>query len=276
VKGLSILASTAAAAIESARLVETIRQLNQDLEQRVRERTAELERANRAKDHFLATMSHELRTPLNAILGFTGTLLMKLPGPLTADQEKQLRTVQRSGKHLLSLINDMLDLARIESGKVELKPEPMVLQHILQEAIGILRPLADSKSLLLEVEVPENPLALLTDARAFNQVLLNLANNAIKFTDRGKVRIAVRTLETNGRQTVAIDVIDTGIGISPEDQVHLFQAFTQVGNPGQRRAGGTGLGLHLSRRLAELLGGGITCKSELGQGSIFTLVLPGA
>ncbi len=160
-------------------------------ERTLQEKNLELENASLAKDRFLASMSHELRTPLNAILGFTGTLLMKLPGPLTPDQEKQLRTVQASARHLLSLINDLLDLAKIESGKVELNLEPVVCQGVVQEVAAALRPLAEGKGLEFEAAVPAPELAVRADRRALSQILLNLTNNAIKFTEKGGVCLEV-------------------------------------------------------------------------------------
>ena len=244
------------------------------IEQALREKNVELENANQAKDRFLASMSHELRTPLNAIIGFTGTLLMKLPGPLTTDQEKQLHTVQTSGRQLLSLINDLLDLAKIEAGKVELLLEPTACQTIVHEVAGALRPLAVNKGLQFEVTVPEADLVVRTDRRALNQIILNLANNAIKFTERGRVHIRLRQGQSDGRPITEISVEDTGIGIRPEDQSKLFDAFSQVDVSIRRRYEGTGLGLHLSRKLAELLGGQITFRSEFGKGSTFTLRLP--
>jgi protein-histidine pros-kinase len=242
-------------------------------ERTLQEKNIELESASLAKDRFLASMSHELRTPLNAILGFTGTLLMKLPGPLTADQEKQLRTVQTSAKHLLSLINDLLDLAKIESGKVELHPEPLVCQSVIQEVAVALRPLADGKGLQFETTVPPQDMVVRSDRRALSQILLNLANNAIKFTEKGGVSLEIVRRQEDGRTLTEFNVTDTGSGIRPEDQAKLFQAFTQVDASLKRRHEGTGLGLHLSRKLAELLGGRITIRSEYGKGSTFTLVL---
>jgi protein-histidine pros-kinase len=218
-------------------------------------------------------MSHELRTPLNAIIGFTGTLLMKLPGPLTTDQEKQLRTVQGSARHLLSLINDLLDLAKIESGKVELNLEPVLCQNVVLEAVTSLRPAAEMKGLSFEVKMPEVDLVVQTDRRALSQILLNLTNNAIKFTEHGRVCLALSQHQIDGRLLTEMMVTDTGIGIRPEDQAKLFQAFSQVDGSSKRRYDGTGLGLHLSRKLAELLGGWITFHSEYGHGSTFTLVL---
>jgi protein-histidine pros-kinase len=245
------------------------------VEHTLQEKNAELENANLAKDRFLATMSHELRTPLNAVLGFTGTLLMRLPGPLTADQEKQLRTVQSSAKHLLSLINDLLDLAKIESGKVELQLESFNIQSIIQGVAVALQPMAERKGLRFETRVPPRDLLVRADRRALSQILLNLTNNAIKFTERGSVCLEVVQQQVAGRTVTKFNVADTGVGIRPEDQARLFQAFSQVDASVKRRYEGTGLGLHLSRKLAELLGGKLTLHSEFGQGSTFTFALEG-
>lgn len=244
-------------------------------EQTLREKNLELEKANRAKDQFLASMSHELRTPLNAIIGFTGILLMRLPGPLTAEQDKQLRTVQSSAKHLLSLINDLLDLARIESGRVELSMEPVDCQDVIQEVSTALRPAAENKGLGYSIKVPETPVIARTDRRALSQILLNLVSNAIKFTDKGEVQIELTHHPQRDVGGIEIAITDTGVGIREQDQARLFGAFTQVGPGGQKRADGTGLGLHLSRKLAELLEGRIELQSETGKGSRFTLLLRG-
>jgi PAS domain S-box-containing protein len=244
-------------------------------EQTLQEKNIELENASLAKDRFLANMSHELRTPLNAIIGFTGTLLMKLPGPLTDDQGKQLRTIQTSARHLLSLINDLLDLAKIESGKVELKLEAVSCRSVIEEVGETLRPLADEKGLNLSIRVPEGDLMMRTDRRALSQILLNLANNAIKFTEQGKVEIKLRQERVNGHVRIELSVCDTGMGIKLEDQNKLFQAFTRVDSPTVRHHEGTGLGLHVSQKLAELVGGHIVFRSEYGKGSEFTLVIEG-
>ncbi|WP_128003486.1 PAS domain-containing sensor histidine kinase [Piscinibacter defluvii] len=245
-------------------------------ERTLQEKNLELERASRAKDRFLATMSHELRTPLNAVIGFTGLLLMKLPGPLTPEQEKQLKLVQASGKHLLSLINDLLDLARIESGKVELHREPVACAALLDEVLQTLRPAAQAKGLRLEAGPVDGRLELNTDRRALQQVLINLANNAVKFTVVGSVTLSVTRVNEGDAAQVEFGVADTGIGISAEDCARLFQAFAQVGDPRRRQGEGTGLGLHLSHRLAELMGGRILVESEPGVGSRFALRLPEA
>ena len=238
------------------------------VEQALQEKNIELERANRAKDRFLASMSHELRTPLNAIIGFTGTLLMRLPGPLTDDQEKQLRTVQTSGKHLLSLINDLLDLARIESGKVELSREPVSCVAVAEAVGASLRPMAEAKGLALTIQSAGDGPLIWTDRRALHQILLNLASNAVKFTSAGSIQIEIR------RTAAAVEfaVADTGVGIRGQDQEKLFRAFSQLDPSGEHNEG-TGLGLHLSQKLAELLGGTITFESQFGQGSTFKLTL---
>jgi len=241
-------------------------------EQALQEKNIELESANRSKDRFLASMSHELRTPLNAIIGFTGTLLMKLPGPLNGDQEQQLSTVQVSAKHLLSLINDLLDLAKIESGKVEIKYESIVCQSVVEEVAAALRPLSESKGLDFQVRAPAGSVRVESDRRILSQILINLTNNAIKFTDKGKVQIELGTRPENGHSLATIAVIDTGVGIRPEDKEKLFQAFQQVDI--DHRGEGTGLGLYLSQKLAVLIKGRIELESEYGKGSVFRLLIP--
>lgn len=240
-------------------------------EQTLQEKNAELEKANLAKDRFLASMSHELRTPLNAVIGFTGTLLMKLPGPLTGDQENQLKTIQTSAKHLLSLINDLLDLAKIESGKVELSFETVNCASVIREVAATLRPLAETKGLQFSIEMPTEEIIIQTDRRALGQIIINLTNNAIKFTDKGMVRLKIEQHDNNDRLVTTFSVIDTGIGIRPEDQERLFQAFQRVDSPQMRQHEGTGLGLYISQKLADLLGGQIKLLSQYGEGSTFTL-----
>jgi len=242
-------------------------------EQTLQEKNLELEGANLAKDRFLASMSHELRTPLNAIIGFTGTLLMKLPGPLTAEQNKQLSTVQVSARHLLSLINDLLDLAKIESGKVEVRAEPVLCQAVLTEVSASLRHLGEAKGLHFETRAPESDLVLDTDRRALTQILLNLTNNAIKFTEHGSVSIELAQDKGPAGLRTSFTVEDTGVGIRAEDQTKLFEAFEQLGVTGARRHEGTGLGLHLSQKLARMLGGHIEFQSRAGKGSRFSLVI---
>jgi protein-histidine pros-kinase len=243
-------------------------------EHTLQEQNLALERANQAKDRFLANMSHELRTPLNAVIGFTGTMLMRLPGPLTDAQERQLTIIQTSAKHLLALINDLLDLAKIESGKVELQLAPEDCAEVIDEVVANLRPLAEHKALQFDVSMPTRDLVIRTDRRALSQILLNLLNNAIKFTERGEVRLEVARRNAGGRMSTVIYISDTGIGIRPEQQHRLFQASVQSRDIGDRPREGTGLGLYLSQKLAGLLGGVIEFSSEFGQGSVFTLVIP--
>ncbi|HEV2036583.1 MAG TPA: PAS domain S-box protein [Candidatus Dormibacteraeota bacterium] len=243
-------------------------------ERQLQETNLQLERADQAKDRFLASMSHELRTPLNAIIGFTGTLLMKLPGPLNSEQEEQLQTVQSSGRHLLSIINDLLDLAKIESGKWEGDFQPLDCAELAREVAGGLSPLARNKGLSFSVTAPEQVLTASVDRRALTQILINLSNNAIKFTDTGQVRLEVHESASNGHATVRFDVIDTGIGIKQEDQAKLFEAFEQLKKHGTAPREGTGLGLYICQRLAGLLGGSIEFTSEFGAGSAFSFIVP--
>ena len=233
----------------------------------------ELAEASRMKSAFIANMSHELRTPLNAIIGFTGALLMKLPGPLTTEQDKQLNTIRNSARHLLSLINDILDVAKIEAGKVTLELEAVHCQQLVQEVAETLRPLARQKGLALEVEVAAEDVVLQTDRRALTQILINLLNNAIKFTEKGAVKLSLGLRGDTEPAMVEFSVIDSGAGIREEDQAKLFQAFSQLDSTSTRHAEGAGLGLYLSQNLANLLGGSLFFHSDFGQGSVFTLAL---
>jgi protein-histidine pros-kinase len=242
-------------------------------EQALQEKNAELAQANLVKDRFLDSMSHELRTPLNAIIGFTGVLLMQLPGPLTAEQDEQLHTIQTNAEHLLSLIENVLDLVKIASGKVELKCEPVICQSVIQDVAATLRPAAAAKDLQFTVSLPQPDLVVHTDRQALRQILFNLTSNAIKFTEQGSVRLELLQRRVDDQVRTEIRVVDTGIGIQAAHQVKLFEAFEQADNSSTRRYEGTGLGLHLSQRLANLLGGSLTCRSEYGQGSTFTIVL---
>jgi protein-histidine pros-kinase len=239
------------------------------------DKNRELEAAADAKNRFLANMSHELRTPLNAIIGFTGTMLMRLPGPLTAAQEKQLTTIQGSARHLLSLINDLLDVAKIEAGKHEVQLSAVSCGEIVDEVAGSLRPLAEKKGLDFRISI-EDDVVIRTDRRALSQIVINLASNAIKYTDAGEVEILLARDRGESPAVGEIRVRDTGAGIRPEDQAKLFQAFTQIDSSSTRRHEGTGLGLHLSQKLAELLGLRITFATHYGEGSTFTLHLKDA
>jgi protein-histidine pros-kinase len=239
------------------------------VERELRETNLALEEASLAKNRFLANMSHELRTPLNAIIGFTGTLLMELPGPLNSEQNSQLETVQTNGRHLLAIINDLLDLGKIQSGKVELQREPVLCQNVLEEVAASQRALARDKGLRLELAMPAEAIVLRTDRRALKQILLNLVNNAIKFTDQGTVRLEVGNGRGDG--ATVFTVVDTGLGFALDMHEKLFAAFEQLDI--QSRREGTGLGLYISQKLAALLGGHIECESTPGAGSTFSLRL---
>ena len=261
---------------ESAFVMSAIRDISERkrFEKALQDKNRELASANQAKDHFLAGMSHELRTPLNAIIGFTGTLLMQLPGPLNAEQQKQLRTVQSSGRHLLALINDLLDIAKIAAGKVAQVLEAVDCKDVLHEVEATLRPQAVAKGLVFEMQLAQPSVVLQIDRRALCQIVLNLTGNAIKFTEKGYVRLTLEYHTRDARSVVEIGIEDSGIGIPPDDLEKLFGAFTRI-NPARSNAPeGTGLGLHLSQKLAELMGGRIAVQSESGRGSRFTLVLP--
>ena len=244
------------------------------IERALHEKNLELQSAAAAKDRFLATMSHELRTPMNAIIGYTGTLMMRLAGPLTPDQERQLGIIQTSAKHLLSLINDLLDLAKIESDKHEVAMEDVDVDAIVEEVTTSLRPMADKKGIRFSLEPSTGSPPLRTDRRALSQIVINLVGNAIKFTEAGEVVVKARRELVGKRPFRVLSVKDTGCGISPENLEHLFQAFTQLDSSSTRRHEGTGLGLYLSQKLAGLIGGRLTCDSHVGVGSTFELLLP--
>ncbi|MTW03311.1 PAS domain-containing sensor histidine kinase [Pseudoduganella ginsengisoli] len=261
---------------EGTLIMSAIRDITErkNIEQALYEKNLALAQANQAKDRFLASMSHELRTPLNAILGFTGTLLMCLPGPLTDEQERQLRTIQGSARQLLVLINDLLDLTKIASGKVELQLQPVGCHALLAELLAEFRPQAQRKGLALDYMAPDRDLTVHGDRRALLQILGHLVGNAIKFTEHGTVQVILARSEIRGRAFAAISVSDTGAGISPDMQGRLFEAFSQLGSGERQQAEGAGLGLHLCQKLAKLLDGEIQFESRHGEGSVFTLAVP--
>ena len=234
----------------------------------------ELGNAELATDRFVASMSHELRTPLKAVIGFIGTLSM-MPVSLLPERTKQLRALQASSRLLLSLIDDLLELAKIESGKVEINRERVECRRVVEDIVTALWPAAEIKGLTLEATVSPPDLCVQADRRALSQILLNLINNGIKFTERGSVSLRVGRRQEGARRLTEFSVTDTGIGIRAEDQAKLFQAFTQVDALHGQRHEGTEPGLHLSRQLAELLGGQITVRSLYGKGTTFTLRLEG-
>ena len=244
----------------------------QELQRETQDKADALARASQYKSEFLANMSHELRTPLNAIIGFTGTLLMKLPGPLNPEQEKQLRIVQTGAKHLLSLINDLLDVAKLSANKVSLNLEPVDCKALIEEVSATLELEARRKGLAFAVHMPSEAVLLTTDRRALSQILINLVGNAIKFTQQGQVDVVLHELALpGGGRSVQLRVRDTGPGIALQEQPRLFEAFSRVESADRRHHEGSGLGLHLSRKLAEALGGTLGFDSEEGRGSTFVL-----
>jgi signal transduction histidine kinase len=260
---VSTFADQAAIAIENVRLFDEIQ-----------DKSRQLAEASERKSEFLASMSHELRTPLNAIIGLTEMLVTNAARFGTDKAQEPLRRVNAAGTHLLSLINEVLDLSKIEAGKLELNPEPVNLPRLIDEVIGTAGQLAEKNQNRLVVEAQENLGALNADSMRLKQILLNLLSNACKFTKEGEVALRVRKL-ADGRDWVELAVADTGIGLTAEQQAKLFQEFTQADSLTARRYGGTGLGLALSRKLARMMGGDVTVASEPGKGSVFTVRLPG-
>ncbi|HAZ30306.1 TPA: hypothetical protein DCY65_01885 [Candidatus Acetothermia bacterium] len=253
-----------------------------ELEQRVAERTAELATArdravaaDRTKSVFLATVSHELRTPLNSIIGFAGILLQGLAGPVSDEQAKQLGMVQQSARHLLTLINDILDISKIEAGELALHREPFDLRPVIERVVQSVTPLAEKKGLTLVTEIGRGIGETIGDRRRVEQVLLNLLHNAVKFTEAGRITITAVVAAEGDEPQIRVQVTDTGIGINPEDFPRLFVPFQQLDSGLARRHEGTGLGLAISKRLVIALGGTIAAESPgLGQGSTFTVTLP--
>jgi signal transduction histidine kinase/CheY-like chemotaxis protein/HPt (histidine-containing phosphotransfer) domain-containing protein len=230
--------------------------------------------ANKTKSEFLANMSHEIRTPLTGILGFTDLLLARAEENDVEVRIDYLKTIKNSGKHLLNLINDILDLSKIESGQMEIARHPFHPHEVLQEVYTVLKVKTDNKKLKLDYRWLSNvPLTIYSDASRLRQILINLVGNSTKFTNKGGVAMLARTELINDKEMLVIDVIDTGIGIAEHHLTKLFQSFVQADNSVTRKFGGTGLGLAISRRFARLMGGDITVRSQLGEGSAFTLVI---
>ena len=262
---------------ERERAMMALERSRRELEFRVEERTSELkaakeraEAADKLKSAFLATMSHELRTPLNSIIGFTGIILRERVGPLNDEQKKQLNMVRSSSQHLLALINDVLDISKIEAGQMQLAHENVDLRQILEKTERSTRPLADGKGLTLGLEIAPEVDTVMGDGRRVEQVLLNLLSNAIKFTEKGSVKIVCESEEGN----VVVKVIDTGIGIKPNDMETIFETFRQIDSGLTRKYEGTGLGLSISKKLVESMGGRMWATSTWGSGSTFGFFLP--
>ena len=247
------------------------------LELKVADRTKELasakqraEESDHLKSAFLASMSHELRTPLNSIIGFSGILLQEKVGPLTEEQRKQLNIVKGSSTHLLNLINDVLDISKIESGHLTITPESFRVDLWVGMAISALKPLADKKGLTLEHDIEPDLPEIFSDKRRVEQILINLINNAIKFTNEGGVKVYCYQDD----DMLVMKVVDTGIGIREADFETIFSTFRQVDRELNKNIEGTGLGLSICKKLSELLGGSIRVESTLGKGSSFTVKIP--
>jgi signal transduction histidine kinase/sensor domain CHASE-containing protein len=262
---------------ERGEAITALEQIRKDLELIVADRTRELliakeaaESADRIKSAFLATMSHELRTPLNSIIGFTGILLQDLAGPINEEQRKQLGMVQNSAHHLLALINDVLDISKIEAGQLQVYAQPFDLRHSIETVRQAIEPIAKKKKLHMQVRMNTPVGTIVGDRRRVEQVLMNLLSNAIKFTDDGMVSVQCNIRDGD----IEIAIADTGIGIKAEDLPVLFQPFRQIETGLSRKHEGTGLGLSICKRLLDLLGGSIQVRSEPGAGSTFTVILP--
>jgi signal transduction histidine kinase len=272
--------------VDNARLARQLRLLNEGLEERIRLSTEELEernrrlewqsrelqKASRLKSEFLASMSHELRTPINAMLGYTALLQEKIYGELTDKQENALRKIYSASQHLLALINDILDLSRIEAGKMPIRIEEVRLNAIVHELSQAIEPMVREKRLEYRTELSEDLPVLLTDRTKVKQILLNLLTNAVKFTPEGSVVLRAHMLETRDRFRVEVE--DTGIGILEHDLEAIFDDFRQVDQSSTRQYGGTGLGLSITRKLVALLKGKVGVVSQYGKGSTFSIELP--
>jgi signal transduction histidine kinase/CheY-like chemotaxis protein len=267
---LQNFAAQAVIAIENARLLNELRARTRELE----DKSEQLELASQHKSQFVANMSHELRTPLNAIIGLTEMMYTNAARFGTEKAVEPLRRVNRAGTHLLGLINQVLDVSKIEAGKLELAPEPIALPPLIEEVIGTARQLAEQNRNRLTTRIEANLATIVTDPMRLRQILLNLLSNACKFTRDGEVALGVRKV-VDGRSWVEFAVSDTGIGMTPEQQAGLFEEFTQADSSTARRYGGTGLGLAITRKLARMMGGDVTVESKPGAGSLFTVRLPG-
>ncbi|HEY9857337.1 MAG TPA: ATP-binding protein [Stenomitos sp.] len=271
------LARQGGIAIENARLYRQLKETNENLEALVAARTTELaqkneelEKASRLKSEFLAKMSHELRTPLNSIIGFSDMLVKQLYGPLNNQQQDGLERVLRNGKHLLALINDVLDISKIEASKMPVRIETFNPREAVMQALSAVEPLARKRGHVVAHDLSNAPAEVESDATKVRQIVLNLLTNAINFTDRGEIRL---TSQHTG-DCWQVVVSDTGIGIPHEEIARIFDEFYQVDSSSTRKVGGTGLGLPICAKMARLLGGELTVQSIVNQGSTFTVTLP--
>jgi signal transduction histidine kinase len=235
------------------------------------DKAAQLRDANELKSRFLSYMSHEFRTPLTSMTSITGILLSHLDGPLTAEQNKQVEFIRSSARELTEMVNDLLDLAKVEAGRIAISPEWFEMVDLFSALRGMFKPIVNSTSVTLAFDEPEGDIKLYTDDKKLSQILRNFISNALKFTQNGEVRVSARLLDSD---QVEFAVSDTGIGIEPQHIKTLFNDFVQLNVPLQKRLRGTGLGLSLARKFAELLGGQVGVESEMGKGSRFWVRLP--
>jgi signal transduction histidine kinase len=238
----------------------------------IEDKAERLRKADEMKSRFLSNTSHELRTPLSSIRALAQLLLARMDGDLTAEQERQVKFIEEAANDLSELVNDLLDLAKIEAGKVEVHPAPVMVENLFRAMKGMLRPLVDEARVDLVFEPTEVVEPFDSDEGKIAQVLRNFISNALKFTEQGLVRVTA-SHEPHADE-IRFAVADTGIGISPDNLQLIFEEFSQIEHPLQRRSKGTGLGLPLCRKLAELLGGRVEVASQVGQGSTFSLILP--
>jgi signal transduction histidine kinase len=270
--------------VENERLYDALKKLNSELERRIRDATADLaeqnarlqwqsqevERANKLKSEFLASMSHELRTPINALIGYTALLLDGVLGEVNTRQRDALMRGRAAAEHLLALINDILDLAKIEAGKMPLRLEEVSLREVTLEVTQQVEPMVRKKQLQFMIDIAPDCPPIYSDRTKVKQILLNLLSNAVKFTNRGRVTVEAHRAVDG----VRIDVIDTGIGIRASDLQAIWEDFRQVDQSRTREFGGTGLGLSITRKLLARLGGSVDVRSTYGEGSTFSVYLP--
>jgi signal transduction histidine kinase len=273
-------------ALEKAQLYEQLKQASDELERKIQAATAdiaqqnellrrqaiELEQASQLKSQFLANMSHEFRTPLNAMLGYTSMLLQGVAGPIDAAARRQLGRIESNGRHLLAIINEILDISRIEAGRMPLQVSTFRIPELIAEVKSELEPIIIRSKLTLTLDLAKDLKSIASDRQKVKQILLNLLSNALKFTHEGGVTISAR--RHRAERTIVLTVTDTGIGIARADQEKIFEDFRQLDNSPTRAYGGTGLGLSICRRLAQMLDGRIAVQSTVGKGSAFTLTLP--
>ena len=269
-----LIAQLAARDVEIVALREELEETNKGvvaLYAELDDKAAQLRDANELKSRFLSYMSHEFRTPLTSMTSITGILLSRLDGPLTAEQQKQVEFIRGSTRELTEMVNDLLDLAKVEAGRITISPEWFEMVDLFSALRGMFKPIVQTGTVSLLFDEPEGEIKLFTDDKKLSQILRNFISNALKFTQAGEVRVSARLLDED---QVEFAVTDTGIGIAAEHLQTLFKDFVQIDVPLQRRLRGSGLGLSLAAKFATLLGGRVGVESEVGKGSRFWVVVP--